>query len=152
VVLPLPPAAEAARRVADSPPALRHRYLDPRAGTAVSPSIPTSPSRLRRSHHVQEANQVLTGVPTLKTNTIEVLSSYSQSFPIGTASRSTISASVASNTPYNLINPELYSNFQLIIQQPILAGSASPPTNAYPHCQAQLPDHRPCFQAQVIAP
>jgi hypothetical protein len=53
-------------------------------------------------------------VPTLKTNTIEVLSNFSQSFPIGTnLSVSYQGQRVASNTPYNLINPELYSNFRL---------------------------------------
>jgi len=94
------------------------------AGTAVSSFDPYLTFQGYVDHTtVQEANQVLTGVPTLKTNTIEVLSSYSQSFPIGTGVQvNYLGQRVASNTPYNLINPELYSNFQLIIQQPILAG------------------------------
>ncbi len=94
------------------------------AGTSVSSFDPYLTFRGYVDHTVtQEANQILTGVPVLKTNTIEVQSSYSQSFPIGTnLSINYLGQRVASNTPYNLINPELYSNFQLIVQQPILSG------------------------------
>jgi outer membrane protein TolC len=102
---------------------------------------------------VQEANEILTGVPTLKTNTIEVQSSYSQSFPIGTNLQvNYLGQRVASNTPDNLINPELYSNFQLIIQQPILAGFGIATNERFIRIakrNSQITDL--AFKAQVIA-
>jgi hypothetical protein len=55
------------------------------AGTTVSSFDPFLTFRGYVDHTVvQEPNQFLTGVPVLKTNTIEVLSTFSQSFPIGT--------------------------------------------------------------------
>jgi outer membrane protein TolC len=101
----------------------------------------------------QEANEITTGVPTLKNNTIEVLSSYSQSFPIGTNLQvNYIGQRVASNTPYNLINPELYSNFQVIISQPLLAGFGLATNERYIRIakrNSQILDV--VFKAQVIA-
>ena len=124
------------------------------AGTAVSSFDPYLTFQGYVDHTtVQEANQVLTGVPTLKTNTIEVLSSYSQSFPIGTGVQvNYLGQRVASNTPYNLINPELYSNFQLIIQQPILAGFGIATNERFIRIakrNSQITDL--AFKAQVIA-
>ena len=124
------------------------------AGTGVSSFDPYLTFRGYVDHTtVQEANQVLTGVPVLKTNTIEVLSSYSQSFPIGTnLSINYLGQRVATNTPYNLINPELYSNFQLIIQQPILAGFGVATNERYIRIakrNSQITDL--AFKAQVIA-
>jgi outer membrane protein TolC len=102
---------------------------------------------------VQEANEITTGVPTLKTNTIEVLSSYSQSFPIGTnVNVNYLGQRVAQNTPYNIINPELYSNFQLIISQPLLAGFGIATNERYIRIakrNSQITDL--AFKSQVIA-
>jgi outer membrane protein TolC len=102
---------------------------------------------------VQEANEVLSGVPTLKTNTIEVQSTFSQSFPIGTNLQiNYLGQRVAQNTPFNLINPELYSNFQLIIQQPILAGFGIATNERFIRIakrNSQITDL--AFKAQVIA-
>jgi len=124
------------------------------AGTSVPSFDPYLTFRGFVDHTVtQEANQVLTGVPVLKTNTIEVLSNYSQSFPIGTnLSINYLGQRVATNTPYNLINPELYSNFQLIIQQPILAGFGVATNERYIRIakrNSQITDL--AFKAQVIA-
>ena len=124
------------------------------AGTGVSSFDPYLTFRGYVDHTViQEANQVLTGVPVLKTNTIEVLSSYSQSFPIGTnLSINYLGQRVASNTPYNLINPELYSNFQVVISQPILAGFGVATNERYIRIakrNSQITDL--AFKAQVIA-
>jgi len=94
------------------------------AGTIVSSFDPYLTFRGYVDHTVvQEPNQFLTGVPVLKTNTIEVLSNFSQSFPIGTnLSINYLGQRVANNSPEFGINPTLYSNFQVLIQQPILAG------------------------------
>jgi outer membrane protein TolC len=101
----------------------------------------------------QEANEITTGVPDLKTNTIEVLSSFSQSFPIGTnVNINYLGQRVAQNSPNNLINPELYSNFQVIISQPLLAGFGIASNERYIRLakrNAEITDV--VFKQQVIA-
>jgi outer membrane protein TolC len=124
------------------------------AGTAVSSFDPFLTFQGYVDHTVaQQANQFLNGVPVLKTNTIEVLSSYSQSFPIGTGVQvNYLGQRVASNTPYNGINPELYSRFQAIIQQPLLYGFGVATNERYIRIakrNAQITDL--AFKAQVIA-
>ncbi len=124
------------------------------AGTNVSSFDPYLTFQGYVDHTViQEANQIPTGVPTLKTNTIEVLSNFSQSFPIGTnLSVNYLGQRVASNTPYNLINPELYSNFQVMISQPILAGFGVATNERFIRIakrNSQITDL--AFKAQVIA-
>jgi outer membrane protein TolC len=124
------------------------------AGTSVSSFDPYLTFRGYVDHTtVQEANEITTGVPTLKTNTIEVLSNYSQSFPIGTnLSVNYIGQRVAQNSPYNIINPELYSNFQVQISQPLLAGFGVATNERYIRIakrNSQITDL--AFKAQVIA-
>ncbi|MFY9856325.1 MAG: TolC family protein [Terracidiphilus sp.] len=124
------------------------------AGTSVSSFDPYLTFKGYVDHTVtQEANQFTAGVPLLKTNTIEVLSNYSQSFPIGTnVSVNYVGQRVASNTPYNSINPELYSNFALTISQPILAGFGIATNERFIRIakrNSQITDL--AFKAQVIA-
>jgi outer membrane protein TolC len=124
------------------------------AGTSVSSFDPFLTFTGYVDHTTtQEANEVTTGVPNLKTNTIEVQSTYSQSFPIGTNLQvNYLGQRVAQNTPYNLINPELYSNFQLIIQQPLLAGFGVATNERFIRIakrNSQITDL--AFKAQVIA-
>jgi outer membrane protein TolC len=124
------------------------------AGTSVSSFDPFLTFRGFVDHTVvQEANQFLNGVPVLKTNTIEVLSTYSQSFPIGTGVQvNYLGQRVASNGPYNAINPTLYSNFQVQIAQPILAGFGIATNERFIRIakrNSQITDL--AFKAQVIA-
>jgi outer membrane protein TolC len=124
------------------------------AGTSVSSFDPYLTFQGYVDHTtVQEANQFLTGVPVLKTNTIEVLSTYSQSFPLGTNVQvNYLGQRVASNSPYNSINPELYSKFEVQIAQPILAGFGLATNERYIRIakrNAQITDL--AFKAQVIA-
>ena len=124
------------------------------AGTSVSSFDPYLTFQGYVDHNVtQEANEILTGVPNLKTNTIEVLSTYSQSFPIGTGVQvNYLGQRVASNTPYNLINPELYSNFRVQIAQPLLAGFGVATNERFIRIakrNSQITDL--AFKAQVIA-
>ena len=124
------------------------------AGTNVSSFDPSLNFRGYVDHTVvQEANEFLNGVPVLKTNTIEVLSNYSQSFPIGTnVSINYLGQRVASNTPYSGINPTLYSNFALQITQPLLAGFGLATNERYIRIakrNSQITDL--AFKAQVIA-
>jgi len=101
----------------------------------------------------QEANTSLVGTPILKTNTIEVLSNYSQYFPLGTnVNVSYIGQRVANNSPYNAINPELYGKFAVSITQPFLAGFGLASNERYIRIakrNSQILDV--VFKAQVIA-
>jgi outer membrane protein TolC len=102
---------------------------------------------------LQEANPFLAGAAILKTNTIEVLSNYSQSFPIGTnLNVNYIGERIASNSTDNTINPELFSNFQVQITQPFLAGFGLASNERFIRIakrNAQITDL--AFNAQVIA-
>lgn len=102
---------------------------------------------------VQEANQFLVGVPVLKTNTIKVLSTYSQSFALGTNVQvNYLGERQTSNSPYNAINPDLYSNFAVQIAQPLLAGFGFSSNERYIRIakrNAQIIDL--VFKQQVIA-
>jgi outer membrane protein TolC len=101
----------------------------------------------------QEANQFQYGVPILKQNTIKVLSQFTQSFPLGTnVTVNYLGERVTSNTPYTAINPELYSNFELQLTQPLLAGFGLSSNERYIHLakrNVQITDL--AFRAQVIA-
>ena len=71
----------------------------------------------------QEGNIFQVGVPTFKQNNIEALAQYTQSFRLGTNLTINYQGQrFANNGPYYAINPTLYSNFQLQLSQPLLAG------------------------------
>jgi outer membrane protein TolC len=94
------------------------------AGTAVSSFDPYLTFQGFVDHTTTpEVNAFQVGTPLLKANTIEVLSSYSQSFPLGTnVSVQYQGERYANNSPDDSINPELFSHFQMIISQQLLAG------------------------------
>ncbi|MGC2581953.1 MAG: TolC family protein, partial [Acidobacteriaceae bacterium] len=101
----------------------------------------------------QEANEFLVGTPTLRVNTIQGLANYSQSFHLGTnISAQYLGQRITSNSPYNGINPELYSNFGIQISQPLLAGFGRSSNERFIRIakrNAQITDL--AFKAQVIA-
>jgi outer membrane protein TolC len=94
------------------------------AGTSVSSFDPYLTFNGHVDHTTTpEVNQFQVGTPLFKTNTIEVLSNFSQSFPIGTNVSATYQGErLAVNSPDFSINPELFSNFGLQITQPLLSG------------------------------
>jgi outer membrane protein TolC len=102
---------------------------------------------------VQEVNQFQLGTPVLRQNTIEVLSNYSQSFPLGTnLNIGYLGQRQTSNSPYNGINPLLYSNFAVTITQPFLAGFGLASNERFIRIakrNSQITDL--AFKAQVIA-
>jgi outer membrane protein TolC len=105
-------------------------------------------------HNVQqEGNVFQTGVPVFEQNTIEALANYTQSFPLGTnLTINYVGQRFANNSPYEAINPTLYSNFQLTIAQPLLAGFGISSNERY--IQIAKKDLRItdlAFRAQVIA-
>ena len=132
----------------------RHCHLDPGRGTTVSSFDPYLKFQGFDDHNVtQEGNQFQYGVPTFKQNTIEALASYTQSFPLGTNVTVNYEGQrFANNSPYEAINPTLYSNFELVLTQQLLAGFGLATNERYMHIakkNLQITDL--AFRAQVIA-
>jgi outer membrane protein TolC len=102
---------------------------------------------------IQEPNPFLVGTPILKQNNIEVESQYSQSFPLGTnVTVNYIGQRLASNGPYNVVNPELFSEFQVYLTQPLLYGFGLASNERYIHiAKRNLQTTDLAFKQQVIA-
>jgi len=94
------------------------------AGTIVPSFDPFLTFRGSVDHTViQEPNTAQVGTPIYKVNTIQVLSQYTQAFPVGTNLTVNYQGQrQANNSPYSAINPELFGQFAVQIAQPILAG------------------------------
>ncbi len=101
----------------------------------------------------QEENIFQYGTPVLMNNTIEGLGSFSQSFPLGTNLYIAYSGQrVASNSPYNVINPTLNTQFEAEITQPLLAGFGLASNERYIHiAKRNMEITNLAFKAQVIA-
>ena len=124
------------------------------AGTAVASFDPYLNFQGFVDHNVtQEGNAFSYGVTTFKQNTIEALAYYTQSFPLGTNVTVNYEGQrFANNSPYEAINPTLYSNFQVILTQQLLAGFGMSTNERYMHIakkNLQITDL--AFRAQVIA-
>lgn len=124
------------------------------AGTAVPSFDPFLTFTGYVDHTVtQEANPFLAGTPILKNNTIQGLANYSQSFPLGTnIFAQYLGQRITSNSTYNTINPELYSNLAIEITQPLLAGFGLSTNERFIRIakkNSQITDL--AFRAQVIA-
>ena len=124
------------------------------AGTSVSSFDPYLNFKGFVDHTVtQEGNAFQTGVATFKQNTIEGLANYSQNFPMGTGLQVGYEGQrFANNSPYQSINPSLYSNFQVTLSQQLLAGFGISTNERYMHIarkNLQITDL--AFRAQVIA-
>lgn len=94
------------------------------SGTLVNSFDPVLSVKSYVDHTTQqEPNTFTIGVPLLKQNTIDFSTQYSQSFPLGTNVQvSYIGQRFTINSPYYTVNPNLYSNFQFVASQPLLAG------------------------------
>jgi outer membrane protein TolC len=124
------------------------------AGTAVASFDPYLSFNGFVDHNVTvEGNQFQVGVPVFKQNTIEALAGYSQAFPLGTGLQVNYEGQrFANNSPYQIVNPTLYSNFQLVLTQQLLAGFGLATNERYMHIarkNLQITDL--AFRAQVIA-
>ena len=124
------------------------------AGTSVSSFDPYLNFKGYLDHNItQEGNVFQVGVPTFEQNTIEALANYSQSFALGTGvAVNYVGQRFANNSPYEAINPTLYSNFQLVITQQLLAGFGLSTNERYIHIakkNLQITDL--AFRAQVVA-
>lgn len=100
-----------------------------------------------------QANQAQFGVPILKQNTIEVESSYSQAFSLGTNFTVTdFGFRQTTNSIYNILSPQLTTNFNLTVNQPLLQGFGLATNQRFMHIakkNIQLTDLG--FRAQTIA-
>ncbi len=124
------------------------------AGTSVSSFDPFLNFKGFVDHNVtQEGNQFQVGVPTFKQNTIEALANYTQAFPLGTSVTINYEGQrFANNSPYQAINPTLYSNFEVEFAQQLLAGFGRSTNERYIHIakkNLQITDL--AFRSQVIA-
>jgi outer membrane protein TolC len=124
------------------------------AGTAVSSFDPFLNFKGFTDHDVtEEGNAFQNGVLIFKQNTIEALANFSQNFPMGTGLTVNYEGQrFANNSPYEAINPTLYSNFQLILTQQLLAGFGISTNERYMHIakkNLQITDL--AFRSQTIA-
>jgi outer membrane protein TolC len=123
-------------------------------GTAVPSFDPFLTFQGYVDHTVtQEPNTAQVGIPIFKTNTIEVQSNFSESFPIGTNVNINYQGlRDANNSPDFAINPELFGRFQVTIAQPLLYGFGTSTNERYMRIakrNAQITDV--VFKQQVIA-
>ncbi len=124
------------------------------AGTTVSSFDPYLNFRGLVDHTVtQEGNVFEAGVPTFEQNTIEGVANFTQAFPLGANLNVNYEGQrFANNSPYEAINPTLYSNFQVVVTQQLLAGFGLSANERYMHIarkNLQITDL--AFRAQVIA-
>jgi outer membrane protein TolC len=100
-----------------------------------------------------QVNTINYGVPILKLNTIELESSYSQAFSLGTqVSVTDFGYRETTNSIYNIFSPQLTTDFRLTVSQPLLQGFGLATNQRFIHIakkNLQLTDL--AFRAQVIA-
>jgi outer membrane protein TolC len=98
-------------------------------------------------------NPVVYGVPLLRTNTIEGITQFSEAFPLGTNFTMTYEGQrQAANSPFNIINPGLFSTFNFTVNQPLLAGFGLATNERYIHiAQKNRQVTELAFRQQVIS-
>ncbi len=124
------------------------------AGTAVASFDPYLTFKGYVDHSViQETNAFLNGCLVCKQNQIQGLSNFSQAFPLGTSVNvNYLGQRNANNSPYEAINPNLYSNLTVLFTQQFLAGFGVSTNERFMHIakkNLQITDL--AFRAQVIA-
>jgi outer membrane protein TolC len=124
------------------------------AGTAVSSFDPYLTFKGFVDHSVtEEGNAFSYGVLTFKQNEIQGQGNYSEAFPMGTAVNvNYFGQRNANNSPYEAINPSLYSTLTVEVTQNFLAGFGISTNERYMHIarkNLQITDL--AFRAQVIA-
>ncbi|HEV2464992.1 MAG TPA: TolC family protein [Acidobacteriaceae bacterium] len=100
-----------------------------------------------------QVNPILAGVPILKQNVLELQSSYSQAFSTGTSFTVTdFGERLTTNSIFNVLSPQLTTNFNVTVAQPVLQGFGLATNERFIHIakkNMQLTDLG--FRAQVIA-
>ncbi len=124
------------------------------AGAAVPSFDPYLNFRGFVDHDVtQEGNVFQYGVPVFEQNDIEAVANYTQSFRLGTnLTVNYVGQRFANNSPYEAINPTLYSNFEVRITQPLLAGFGLASNDRYIQiAKKDITITNVAFRAQAIA-
>ena len=100
-----------------------------------------------------EPNVATVGTELFKQNNIEVQSQYTQAFALGTSLTVNYTGfRTANNSPYYAVNPELNSNFQVILNQPLLYGFGLASNERFIHiAKRNLQTTDLAFKQQVIA-
>lgn len=123
-------------------------------GTNVSSYDPFIVAKVDNDHTSQQlTNRTLYGVSVLRQNENLANISYQESFPTGTYFETDFNNNrQTSNSPNNTLNPQLYSNLQIIIQQQLLAGFGTGPNLRFlriARTNQKIGDI--AFKAQIIA-
>ena len=123
-------------------------------GTNVSSFDPFIIAKAYNDHTSQQlTNRTLLGVSTYHLNENLADVSYQQSFPTGTYFETDFNNNrQTSNSPNNSLNPQLFSNVQVIFQQQLLAGFGTGPNLRFlriARTNQKIGDI--AFKAQVIA-
>ena len=124
------------------------------AGAAVPPFDPLLIFSGFVQHTVTpEPNVATVGTELFKQNNIEVQTQYQQYFPLGTYLQVNYTGQrTANNSPFFAVNPELYSNFQILLSQPLLYGFGLASNERFIHiAKRNLQTTDLAFQQQVIA-
>lgn len=123
-------------------------------GTNVSSYDPFIIAKVDNDHTSQQlTNRTLYGVSVLRQNENLANISYQESFPTGTFFETDFNNNrQTSNSPNNTLNPQLYSNVQVIVQQQLLAGFGTGPNLRFlriARTNQKIGDI--AFKAQIIA-
>ncbi len=124
------------------------------AGAVVNPFDPLLIFSGYVQHNVTpEPNLSQVGTALFKQNNIEVQTQYQQYFPLGTYLQVNYTGfRAANNSPYYAVNPELSSNFDVYLNQPLLYGFGLASNERYIHiAKRNLQTTDLSFQQQVIA-
>lgn len=101
-------------------------------GSSVSSFDPILSSTLQMDRNHASATNFQSGVPVINTNTGTADFNYQQAFKWGTLSSIAFDNShITSNNTSPLLSPEVNSNFQLKITQPLLQGFGTVPNTRY---------------------
>ena len=100
-----------------------------------------------------QINPIQSGVPVLKTNTIEFESGYSQAFSTGTNfSIASYGFRQTTNSIFNVLSPQITTGFNFTVNQPLLQGFGLATNQRYIHiAKKNLGLIDLGFKAQVIA-
>ena len=123
-------------------------------GTFVNPFDPVLTVKGSVDHtKTQELNKVLVGIPLLENNTIGYTTQLTEYFPTGTGVQWSLNGlRQTSNSPLNIVDPQIELYWQALVTQPLLAGFGFGTNQRYIRIakrNLQITDY--AFKAQVIA-
>jgi outer membrane protein TolC len=122
-------------------------------GTPVQPFDPVFTVKSYVDHtKTQELNPFLVGVPLLENNTIAYTTQYTEYFPTGTGIQWSLNGlRQTSNSPLNIVDPQIQLFWQAYVAQPLLQGFGFGTNERYIRIarkNLQITDY--AFKAQVI--